>query len=316
MLSYILKRIFSLLPVMFVVSVVIFLVVYLIPGGPATAMLGLEASPQQIAELNAQLGFDRPFLVQYADWLTGVFRGDWGQSYFLDMPVLQAIGEYFIPTLSLAVLAQVVALVFAIPMGMLASYKRGTAVDLATVSISLLGTAIPGFLLSMFFMLFFGVHLQLLPVAGYAPLSQGLWEHLRYLILPALSLGLVQAAYITRMTRSAVLDVLYSNFIRTARAKGLRESAVVFRYALKNAGPTILTVIGQSFGGLVTGTIVTETIFNIPGLGMLTMTSINRRDVFVIQGVVLFVTLIYVLVNLVVDILYGLVDPRIQLGRK
>ena len=184
------------------------------------------------------------------------------------------------------------------------------------MSVSLLGIAVPGFLLSMFLMLFFGVFLQLLPVAGYAPLSQGLWEHLRYLILPALSLGLVQAAYITRMTRSAVLDVLYSNFIRTARAKGLRESAVVFRYALKNAGPTILTVIGQSFGGLVTGTIVTETIFNIPGLGMLTMTSINRRDVFVIQGVVLFVTLIYVLVNLVVDILYGLVDPRIQLGRK
>ena len=217
MLSYILKRIFSLLPVMFVVSVVIFLVVYLIPGGPATAMLGLEASPQQIAELNAQLGFDRPFLVQYADWLTGVFRGDWGQSYFLDMPVLQAIGEYFIPTLSLAVLAQVVALVFAIPMGMLAAYKRGTVVDLATVSISLLGTAIPGFLLSMFFMLFFGVHLQWLPVAGYEPLSRGLWEHLRYLILPALSLGVVQAAYITRMTRSALLDVLYKiTFARPA----------------------------------------------------------------------------------------------------
>lgn len=316
MLSYILKRIFSLLPVMFVVSVVIFLVVYLIPGGPATAMLGLEASPQQIAELNAQLGFDRPFLVQYADWLTGVFQGDWGQSYFLDMPVLQAIGEYFIPTLSLAVLAQVVALVFAIPMGMLAAYKRGTAVDLATVSISLLGTAIPGFLLSMFFMLFFGVHLQWLPVAGYEPLSRGLWEHLRYLILPALSLGVVQAAYITRMTRSALLDVLYKNYIRTARAKGLRESAVLFGQALKNAAPTILTVVGQSFGSLVTGTIVTETIFNIPGLGMLTMSSINQRDVFVIQGVVLFVTVIYVLVNLAVDILYGLVDPRLQLGRQ
>lgn len=194
MLSYILKRILSLLPVLFVVSVVIFLVVYLIPGGPATAMLGLEASAQQIEELNAQLGFDRPFLVQYADWLAGVFRGDWGQSYFLDVPVLTAIAEYFGPTLSLAILAQVVSLVFAIPMGMLAAYKRGTAVDLATVSISLLGTAIPGFLLSMFFMLFFGVYLQWLPVAGYAPMAQGLGEHLRYLALPALSLGVVQAA--------------------------------------------------------------------------------------------------------------------------
>lgn len=316
MLSYILKRILSLIPVMFVVSVVIFLVVYLIPGGPATAMLGLEASAEQIAELNAELGFDRPFLVQYGDWLAGVFRGDWGQSYFLDMPVLSAIGEYFGPTLSLAVLAQLFALVLAIPMGILAAYKRGTAVDLATVSVSLLGTAIPGFLLSMFLMLFFGVYLKWLPVAGYAALSQGLGQHLRYLILPALSLGVVQAAYITRMTRSALLDVLYMNYIRTARAKGLRESAVLFGQALKNAAPTILTVAGQSFGSLVTGTIVTETIFNIPGLGMLTMSSINQRDVFVIQGVVLFVTLVYVLVNLVVDILYGLVDPRIQLGRK
>ena len=316
MLSYILKRILSLVPVMFVVSVVIFLVVYLIPGGPATAMLGLEASAEQIAQLNADLGFDRPFLVQYADWLGGVFRGDWGQSYFLDMPVLSAIAEYFGPTLSLAVLAQVFSLLFSMPLGILAAYKRGTAVDLTTVSISLLGTAVPGFLLSMFFMLFFGVYLRWLPVAGYAPLSDGLWQHLRYLILPALSLGVVQAAYITRMTRSALLDVLYRNYIRTARAKGLRESAVLFGQALKNAAPTILTVVGQSFGSLVTGTIVTETIFNIPGLGMLTMSSIKQRDVFVIQGVVLFVTLVYVLVNLVVDILYGLVDPRIQLGRK
>ena len=316
MLSYVLKRILSLIPVLFVVSVVIFLVIYLIPGGPATALLGLEASAEQIEQLNTELGFNRPFLVQYADWLSGVFHGDWGESFFLQQPVLDCIAQYFGPTLSLAILAQIFAVILSIPLGILAAYYRGSAVDLATVSVSLLGIAVPGFLLSMFLMLFFGVFLQLLPVAGYAPLSQGLWEHLRYLILPALSLGLVQAAYITRMTRSAVLDVLYSNFIRTARAKGLRESAVVFRYALKNAGPTILTVIGQSFGGLVTGTIVTETIFNIPGLGMLTMTSINRRDVFVIQGVVLFVTLIYVLVNLVVDILYGLMDPRIQLGRK
>ena len=316
MLSYVLKRILSLIPVLFVVSVVIFLVIYLIPGGPATALLGLEASAEQIEQLNTELGFNRPFLVQYADWLSGVFHGDWGESFFLQQSVLDCIAQYFGPTLSLAILAQIFAVILSIPLGILAAYYRGSAVDLATVSVSLLGIAVPGFLLSMFLMLFFGVFLQLLPVAGYAPLSQGLWEHLRYLILPALSLGLVQAAYITRMTRSAVLDVLYSNFIRTARAKGLRESAVVFRYALKNAGPTILTVIGQSFGGLVTGTIVTETIFNIPGLGMLTMTSINRRDVFVIQGVVLFVTLIYVLVNLVVYILYGLMDPRIQLGRK
>ena len=316
MLSYILKRIGSLIPTLLVVSVVVFLVVYMVPGGPATALLGLEATAEEIAALNAELGFDRPFFVQYADWFMGVLRGDWGISFFQQMSVTECIKEYFGPTLSLAIYAQLISLVIALPLGMIAAYKRGTAIDTITVSSSLFGIAIPGFLLSMFLMLLFSLKLRWLPVAGYAGLEEGLAEHLRYLTLPAISLGLVQSAYITRMTRSATLEVLYKNFIRTARAKGLRETAVVLTYALKNAAPTILTVVGQSFGSLVTGTIVTETLFNIPGLGMLIMSSINRRDVYVIQGVVLFVTLIYVLVNLVVDILYGLVDPRIQLGRK
>ena len=316
MLSYILKRIGSLIPTLLVVSVVVFLVVYMVPGGPATALLGLEATAEEIAALNAELGFDRPFLVQYGDWFLGVLRGDWGESFFQQMSVTECIKEYFGPTLSLAIYAQLISLVIALPLGMIAAYKRGTAIDTITVSSSLFGIAIPGFLLSMFLMLLFSLKLRWLPVAGYAGLEEGLAEHLRYLTLPAMSLGLVQSAYITRMTRSATLEVLYKNFIRTARAKGLRETAVVLTYALKNAAPTILTVIGQSFGSLVTGTIVTETLFNIPGLGMLIMSSINRRDVYVIQGVVLFVTLIYVLVNLIVDILYGFVDPRIQLGRK
>lgn len=316
MLSYIFKRILSLIPVLFVVSCVIFLVVYMIPGGPATALLGLEATPEQIDALNAELGFDRPFLVQYADWFTGVLSGDWGTSFFLHQSVTSAIAEYFPPTLSLAILAQLIALVLSIPLGIFAAYRRGTAVDITCVTASLLGAALPGFLLSMFLMLFFGVYLQWFPVAGYASLAEGLGEHLRYLFLPALSLGIVQAAYITRMTRSSLLEVLYKSYIQTARAKGLKENVVVLKYGLKNGAPIILTAIGQSFGSLITGTIVTETLFNIPGLGMLTLTSINRRDVFVIQGVVLFVTLLYVLVNLVIDIFYGFVDPRLQPGRK
>lgn len=316
MLKYIGKRILSLIPVMFVVSVVVFLVTYLIPGGPATALLGLEASSDQIAELNAELGFDRPFLVQYADWFMNVLHGDWGRSYFLQQSVLEAIAEYFGPTISLAILAQIIALILSVPLGIIAAYKRGTAVDVTAVTASLLGTAIPGFLLSMFLMLFFGVYHHWFPVSGYVGLDQGLLEHLRYLFVPALSLGIVQAAYITRMTRSSLLEVLYKNFIRTARAKGLKEKKVILTYALKNAAPAILTAVGQSFGSLVTGTIVTETLFNIPGIGMLTMGAINRRDIFLIQGVVLFVTLVYVLVNLVVDILYGFVDPRLQPGRK
>lgn len=316
MLKYIGKRILSLIPVMFVVSVVVFLVTYLIPGGPATALLGLEASSDQIAALNAELGFDRPFLVQYADWFMDVLHGDWGRSYFLQQSVLEAIAECFGPTISLAILAQIIALILSVPLGIIAAYKRGTAVDVTAVTASLLGTAIPGFLLSMFLMLFFGVYHHWFPVSGYVGLDQGLLEHLRYLFVPALSLGIVQAAYITRMTRSSLLEVLYKNFIRTARAKGLKEKKVILTYALKNAAPAILTAVGQSFGSLVTGTIVTETLFNIPGIGMLTMGAINRRDIFLIQGVVLFVTLVYVLVNLVVDILYGFVDPRLQPGRK
>lgn len=316
MLKYIGKRILSLIPVMFVVSVVVFLVTYLIPGGPATALLGLEASSDQIAALNAELGFDRPFLVQYADWFMNVLHGDWGRSYFLQQSVLEAIAEYFGPTISLAILAQIIALILSVPLGIIAAYKRGTAVDVTAVTASLLGTAIPGFLLSMFLMLFFGVYHHWFPVSGYVGLDQGLLEHLRYLFVPALSLGIVQAAYITRMTRSSLLEVLYKNFIRTARAKGLKEKKVILTYALKNAAPAILTAVGQSFGSLVTGTIVTETLFNIPGIGMLTMGAINRRDIFLIQGVVLLVTLVYVLVNLVVDILYGFVDPRLQPGRK
>ena len=168
----------------------------------------------------------------------------------------------------------------------------------------------------MFLMLAFSVYNHWFPVAGYVSLSEGLGEHLKYLFVPALSLGIVQAAYLTRMIRSSLLEVLYRNYIHTARAKGLKEKKVILVYGLKNAAPVILTAVGQSFGSLITGTIVTETIFNIPGLGTLTMNSINRRDVFVIQGVVLFVTLLYVLVNLAVDILYGFVDPRLQPGRK
>lgn len=316
MLRYIGKRILSLIPVMIVVSFVAFLIVYMIPGGPATSILGLEASADEIRALNAQLGFDRPFFVQYADWIMGVLHGDWGTSYFLHQSVSTLIGEYFLPTISLAIFAQIIALFISIPLGLIAAYKRGTAIDVTAVTISLIGSALPGFLLSMFLMLAFSVYNHWFPVAGYVSLSEGLGEHLKYLFVPALSLGIVQAAYLTRMIRSSLLEVLYRNYIHTARAKGLKEKKVILVYGLKNAAPVIITAVGQSFGSLITGTIVTETIFNIPGLGTLTMNSINRRDVFVIQGVVLFVTLLYVLVNLAVDILYGFVDPRLQPGRK
>ncbi len=316
MLAYVAKRLLSLIPVLFVVTVAIFLIIHLTPGDPAAAMLGIEASQEEIQALNEELGLNRPVHEQYIHWVSGVLRGDLGDSIFMRQPVGQAIVEHIGPTLSLAILGQAIALVLAIPLGMIAAYKRGTAVDYSLMGVSLLGLAIPSFLLGLFLMLGVGVRLQWLPVAGYEPLSKGLWEHLQYLILPGLSLGAIQAALITRMTRSSMLEILNLNYIKTARAKGLRELTVLAKHAFRNAFLPILTVIGQTFGTLVTGAVVVESIFNIPGLGQLILNSVVRRDFAVIQGVVLIVTLIYVGINLIVDLLYGAVDPRVRLDRK
>ena len=316
MLGYVIKRILSLIPVLFVVSVAIFLIIHLTPGDPAAAILGIEASEEQIQELNEEMGLNLPVYQQYLNWVSGVVQGDFGESYFMKEPVTDAIVNHLGPTVSLALLAEIVALVLAIPIGILAAYRRGSFTDKTLMVISLLGMAVPSFLLGLLLMLVFAVNLQWLPVAGYKPLSNGLWDHLRYLILPALSLGAFQAALVARMTRSSMLEVLNRGFIKTARSKGVKEYKVVFKHAFRNAFLPILTVIGQSFGALVTGAVVVETIFNLPGLGQLIINSIERRDFAVIQGVVLFVTLIYVFINLIVDLLYGIIDPRVRLERK
>lgn len=316
MLGYIIKRILSLIPVLFVVSIAIFLIIHLTPGDPAAAILGIEASEEQIQELNEQLGLNLPVYQQYIHWVSGVVQGDFGDSYFMNEPVLDAIFSHLGPTVSLALLAEIAALIFAIPIGIFAAYRRGSLTDKALMAASLIGMAVPSFLLGLLLMLLFGVSLKWLPVAGYRPLAQGLWDHLRYLILPAVSLGAIQTALVARMTRSSMLEVLNKNYIKTARAKGVKEYKVVIKHAFRNAFLPILTVIGQSFGTLVTGAVVVETIFNLPGLGQLIMNSIERRDFAVIQGVVLFVTLIYVFINLIVDLLYGVIDPRVRLGRK
>lgn len=316
MIGYILKRIFSLIPVLFVVSIAIFLIVHLTPGEPAAVILGLEATEEQVAQLREEMGLNLPIYQQYINWAKGVLQGDLGESYFMKEPVTEAIFSHLGPTLSLAIMAEIVALVLAIPIGIIAAYRRGSAIDQTLMVISLLGMAVPSFLLGLLLMLLIGVQLQWLPVAGYVPLSGGLWSHLKYLILPAISLGAIQAALVARMTRSSMLEVLNSNFIKTARSKGVKEYRVIIKHALRNAFLPILTVIGQSFGTLVTGAVVVETIFNLPGLGQLIINSIERRDFAVIQGVVLFVTLTYVLINLIVDLLYGVIDPRVRLERK
>lgn len=316
MLAYITKRLLSLIPVLAVVTIAIFLIIHITPGNPAAAILGMEASEEEIQQLNQDLGLDRPILEQYTSWVANVFKGDLGDSIFMNQPVSEAIAEHITPTLSLAILAQVIAVLLAIPFGIIAAYKRGSIADYTLMGISLLGMALPSFLLGLFLMLFVGVKLQWLPVAGYEPLSSGLWEHMKYLILPGISLGTIQAALITRMTRSSMLEVLNLNFIKTARSKGLHEMKVLFKHAFRSAFLPILTVIGQTFGTLVTGAVVVEAIFNIPGLGQLILNSIARRDFAVIQGVVLVVTLMYVTINLIIDLLYGAVDPRVRLDRK
>lgn len=316
MLAYIIKRLLTTIPVLFVVSIVIFLIIHITPGDPAATILGMEATKEQIEQLNEEMGFNRPITEQYITWIAGVLQGDLGSSIFMNQPVTTSIYEHLGPTLSLAIFAQVIALLLAIPFGIMAAYKRGTGLDTSLMTISLLGMAVPSFLLALLLMLFFGVKLQLLPVAGYEPLANGFSNHIKYLILPAISLGTIQAALITRMTRSSLLDVLNLNYIKTARAKGLMEWRVLVKHAFRNAFLPILTVIGQTFGTLVTGAVVVETIFNIPGLGQLIINSITRRDYTVIQGVVLMVTLLYVFINLLIDILYGIVDPRVRLDRK
>jgi len=298
------------------VAVVVFFLAHITPGDPVTVILGDEASAEVKAELRAELGLDLPLFTQFITWFKGILTGDLGDSFFLDKPITVVFFDYLSPTLSLAIMAQIIAVVIALMLGVLAARKRGTLIDQAVMSFSLLGISIPSFLLGLLLVLLFAVKLQWLPVAGYQPLSAGLIEHLRYLLLPAIALGTMQAALITRMTRSSMLDVLSGNYIKTAKSKGLKPGVVVYKHALRNAFIPILTVIGETFGTLITGAVVVETIFNIPGIGQLIVNSIERRDFAVIQGTVLMITVTYVLLNLVIDLLYGIVDPRLRVNRR
>ncbi|WP_291799028.1 ABC transporter permease [Brevibacterium sp.] len=316
MVTFILRRVLSLIPVLLTVFVVVFLILHLAPGSPASVMLGEEATQEDIAALNAELGLDRPLVAQFLSWSGGALTGDLGTSYFLGMPVTQAIVEHISPTFGLAVIAEIIAIVIAIPLGVLAARRRGSHTDRTILAGSLLGISVPSFLLALFLLLIFGVWLRWLPVGGYEPLSSGFTVWLAYLILPAVALAAMQAALVTRMCRSSMIDVLQVEYIALARAKGLKESKVLFKHALRNGFLPVLTVLGQGLGALITGAVVTETIFTIPGLGTLVVNSIMHRDFPVVQGVVLFTTVVFVLVNLLVDILYGVLDPRISVTAK
>lgn len=313
---YILQRVLALIPVMLVVAIVVFFLIHLTPGDPAAIILGPDALPEDVAALRAELGLDSPLYQQFFSWFNDLLRGDFGNSLFLDMPVLTAFFSHLGPTLSLAIMAQIISIVIAVPFGIIAATKRGTATDRFFMIFALLGISIPSFLLGLLLILLFAVKLHWLPAAGYQPLETGLWNHIRFLILPAITLGAIQAALIARMTRSSMLDTLNMNYIKTAHAKGLKEKVIIYKHALRNASIPILTVVGQSFGTLVAGAVVTEAVFNIPGIGQLIVNAIQRRDYVLIQGTILLIASAYVFINLVVDLLYGLIDPRVKLNRK
>lgn len=315
MRKYILKRLLSMIPAVFVVSVVIFLIIHLTPGDPAAVMLGDQADPEAIAALREALGLNDPLPVQYLRWLGGVLQGDLGQSLYSDESMISMLLSHLGPTLSLTVFALAISLIVAVPLGILAARKRGALADNAISVFSMIGISMPSFLLGLLLMLAFAVTLRWLPAAGYKTLAEdGMAEHLRYLVMPAIALGFMEAGLILRMTRSSMLEVLGSDYIRMAKAKGEKSLAITCKHAFKNALIPIVTTVGQTFMGLLSGATVVESIFNIPGIGKMTITAVQQRDYEVVQAVVLFLSMINIVVCLVIDLIYAAIDPRVRLS--
>lgn len=316
MRKYVAKRLASIVLTLFVLSLFIFFLSHNTAGDPATNMLGSDATPEQVAELREKLGLNDPLLTQYFAWVKGALHGDLGESYFRKQTVVSSIKECLGPTIELSIYAELLALLISIPGGMLAAKKKGKTADAAISIIALIGLSAPCFIYSLIFILIFGVSLRALPVSGYKTLSDGVGLHFKYLVLPVISLALTQAPLLTRITRSSMIDVLSSDYIRTAKAKGLKETVIVCKHAFRNGFNIILTVLGQSIGYLVAGAAVIETLFNIPGMGQLVVNAVLKRDYPLIQGLVLVISLVYIIINFIIDMLYGVIDPRIRVAGK
>jgi peptide/nickel transport system permease protein len=310
--AYVTRRVLATIPVMGVVALFVFSLLYLSPGDPAAIIAGDTATPEDIARIRAHLGLDRPFVVQFSTWLWAVLHGDLGISIFTNLPVTRLIEQRLEPTLALTITTLLLSVLVAIPLGVLAAWKAGTWIDRAVMVFVVIGFSVPVFVVAYVLIFSISIGLDLLPVQGYTPLHEGFWPFLRNLILPSIALGTVYAALIARITRASMLDVLAQDYIRTAQAKGLATNQVLIGHALKNAAVPIATIIGIGLGLLISGVVVTETVFAIPGLGRLTVDAILRRDYPIIQGVTLLFSAAYVLVNLAVDISYTLIDPRVR----
>jgi peptide/nickel transport system permease protein len=311
-LAYVIRRLGATIVVMTVVAFVVFLLLYLTPGDPAAILAGDAATTDDIRRVREKLGLDEPFFVRFGGWVWSLLQGDLGTSIFTNLPVTRLIGQRIEPTLSLTLLTLVIAVVVAVPVGVIAAAKAGTWIDRAVMAFSVVGFSVPVFVIAYVLILVFSIELDWLPVQGYRNFDEGFWQWLRHLILPSTALGTVYIALIARITRASMLDVLAQDYVRTAQAKGLAPGSVLIRHALKNAAIPIMTIIGIGIALLIGGAIVTETVFAIPGIGRLTVDAILRRDYPIIQGVVLIFSAAYVLINLAVDLSYMLLDPRIR----
>ena len=312
MVSYILRRVLSTVPVMAIVALFVFSLLYIAPGDPAAVIAGDQASPADVERIREGLGLDRPFLVQFGTWFWRILHGDLGTSIFTNLPVSALIAQRIEPTFSLMAITLVLTILVAVPLGVVAAWKAGSWVDRTIMAFAVFAFSLPVFVVGYVLAYVFALQFDWLPVQGYTPLAEGFWPWLQNLILPALALGCVYIALIARITRASMLEVLQQDYIRTARAKGLDQRSILFVHALKNAAVPIITVIGIGVALLIGGAVVTESVFAIPGLGRLTIDAILRRDYPVIQGIVLMFSFLYVLVNLMVDVTYTLVDPRIR----
>jgi peptide/nickel transport system permease protein len=311
-MAFILRRLVLSIPILLLVSIMVFSLIHLIPGDPATVILGQEATPEAKAALRQELGLDRPLVVQYFAWLGNVLQGDLGRSLVDRSPVIDHIFQRLPPTIELAIGSFLVALLIAVPAGILSATRRGSAIDYSSTLFALGGMSVPSFWLAMLFIILFAVKLQWLPASGYVPFSEDPRANLTAMLMPIVATGLRESAVLVRMLRSSMLEVLHADYVRTARGKGLNEMTVVMRHALRNALVPVVTSSGLIVAGLLGGLVITETIFSIPGFGRLIVESIFRRDFVMVQGAILVSALLVVLVNLVVDILLALIDPRIK----
>jgi peptide/nickel transport system permease protein len=312
MAAYILRRLFATIPVMVVVAVFVFFLLRLAPGDPATIIAGEDATAATIAAVRSKLGLDRPVLEQFVVWVGGILRGDFGTSIFSNLPVTRLIAQRIEPTLSLMLSTLFVAVALAIPLGVLAAWKAHKLIDRLVMTFAVLGFAMPVFLVGYVLIYVFAVKFGWLPVQGYVPIREGLWPWAESLILPSVALGVTYMALIARITRASMLEVLAQDYIRTATSKGLATDRVLLLHALKNASVPIVTVIGIGIALLISGVVITETVFNIPGLGRLTVDAVLKRDYPIVQGLIIVFAAAKVLVNLIIDISYVFLDPRIR----